>query len=163
MFPSWLYAVFLAIDAKFRMKLKSRGINDPEVGSGWSYFVENQKYIEHISQKTVEKEVSHSDSVVVNALTSFRLSAVGRISTPLTKPTASPQKITPSLALSPAYVHGTPSCKRTVSEICSTENGACRWLCKVLTVSIIGQIYQHRLCRCIRVERARCPRRRHFI
>ena len=57
-FPRWLYATFLAVDANFRMKLKSRGINDPETGSGWSYFVQNQKYTEHISQTTIEKEVS---------------------------------------------------------------------------------------------------------
>ena len=49
--------VFLAVDANFRMKLKNHGINDPGTGSGWSYFVENQKYSEHVSQKTIEKEV----------------------------------------------------------------------------------------------------------
>ena len=54
----WLYAAFLAVDANFRMKLKNRCINDPETGSGWTYFVENQRYTEHVSQKTHEKEVS---------------------------------------------------------------------------------------------------------
>ena len=57
-FPRWLYVTFLAIDANFCIKLKSRGINDPETGSGWSYFVQNQKYTEHVSQTTIEKEVS---------------------------------------------------------------------------------------------------------
>ena len=46
------------MDANFRLKLKRRGINDPEVGSGWSYFVESAAYGEHISRATVEKEVS---------------------------------------------------------------------------------------------------------
>ena len=54
----WLYSYFLAVDANFRLKLKSRGITDPGVGSGWSYFVENQKYIEHVSQETSEEEVN---------------------------------------------------------------------------------------------------------
>ena len=49
---------FLAVDANFRMKLKKRGINDPEIGSGWSYFVEKGRYNDHVSRKTVEKEVS---------------------------------------------------------------------------------------------------------
>ena len=57
-FPRWLYALFLAIDANFRMKLKRRNICDPEMGSGWSYFVKNLKYNKHVSQKTVEREVS---------------------------------------------------------------------------------------------------------
>ena len=57
-FPRWLYAVFLAIDANFRMKLKRCGIHDSEIGSGWSYFAENFRYNEHVSQKTVEREVS---------------------------------------------------------------------------------------------------------
>lgn len=55
--PRWLYTYFLAVDANFRLKLKNRGINDPEVGSGWSYFVESKQYSRHISQATDETEV----------------------------------------------------------------------------------------------------------
>ena len=55
--PRWLYACFLAVDANFRLKLKSRGIADPEVGSGWSYFVENERYQQHVSRETTEVEV----------------------------------------------------------------------------------------------------------
>ena len=50
--------VFLAVDANFHMKLKNCGIDDPEIGSGWSYFVEKLKYSEHVSRKTVKREVS---------------------------------------------------------------------------------------------------------
>jgi hypothetical protein len=53
----WLYSLFLALDANFRLKLKDRKINDPELGSGWAYFVQNQHYIEHVSQATDETEV----------------------------------------------------------------------------------------------------------
>lgn len=59
-FFRWLYSCFLAIDANFRLKLKSRGINDPEIGSGWSYFVESQQYNKHISRNVSEAEVSPS-------------------------------------------------------------------------------------------------------
>lgn len=62
--PRWLYSLFLAVDANFRLKLKSRGITDPEIGSGWSYFVEPKQYNEHISQKTTEVEVSPSGSSI---------------------------------------------------------------------------------------------------
>ena len=54
----WLYSLFLALDANFRLKLKDRNINDPELGSGWAYFVENQRYINHISQATDDTEVT---------------------------------------------------------------------------------------------------------
>ena len=58
MFIRWLYTAFLAVDANFRMKLKNRRIDDPEIGSGWSYFVENGRYTDHVSRKTIEREVS---------------------------------------------------------------------------------------------------------
>ena len=57
LFPRWLYRYFLAVDANFRLKLKNRGINDPEIGTGWSYFVESEEYNKHITQNTVETEV----------------------------------------------------------------------------------------------------------
>jgi len=55
----WLYSLFLAIDANFRLKLKNRKIKDPEVGSGWAYFVENSRYIGHVSQNANDAEVSN--------------------------------------------------------------------------------------------------------
>ena len=53
-----MYSCFLAVDANFRLKLKRRGIADPEIGSGWSYFVENEQYSKHVSRNTIETEVS---------------------------------------------------------------------------------------------------------
>ena len=58
----WLYSLFLAVDANFRLKLKDRNIKDPEIGSGWAYFVEHNRYIEHVSQRTDDVEVSESHS-----------------------------------------------------------------------------------------------------
>lgn len=57
MFHRWLYLYFLAVDGNFHLKLKNRGINDPEIGSGWTYFVENEGYIKHISQNPAKTKV----------------------------------------------------------------------------------------------------------
>lgn len=54
----WLFCLFLALDANFRLTLKDRGISDPELGPGWAYFVENGRYVEHISQSTNDTEVA---------------------------------------------------------------------------------------------------------
>lgn len=58
LFLRWLYSYFLAVNANFRLKLKSRGISNPKIGSGWSYFVGNEEYGKHVSQKNTEMEVS---------------------------------------------------------------------------------------------------------
>jgi hypothetical protein len=58
LFFRWLYSYFLAVNGNFRLRLKNHGINDPEIGSRWSYFVENPPYTECISQNTVQTEVS---------------------------------------------------------------------------------------------------------
>lgn len=56
LFFRWIYAQFVAVDANFRLKLKNRGVDDPELGSGWSYFVENSKYTAHVSRKNLDEE-----------------------------------------------------------------------------------------------------------
>ena len=53
---SWIYAQFIALDANFRLKLKNRQINDPELGSGWFYFVENSAYVCHVKKDLHEEE-----------------------------------------------------------------------------------------------------------
>ena len=61
-FFSWVYTQFVAVDANFRLKLKNRRINDPELGSGSFYFVENSGYISHIeknSKNSPEEEVRY--------------------------------------------------------------------------------------------------------
>jgi len=54
----WLYSLFLAIDANFRLKLKTRAIKDPELGSGLAYFVDIVKFQNHLKNSTREDEVS---------------------------------------------------------------------------------------------------------
>jgi hypothetical protein len=58
----------LAIDANFRLKLKTRGIKDPELGSGLTYFVNTVKFQEHLTNHTHENEVSLSISSVLKQL-----------------------------------------------------------------------------------------------
>lgn len=53
----WLYGMNIAIDANFRLKLKARGVIDPEFGSGWSYFVDDEKYKAEIAKHPQPIEV----------------------------------------------------------------------------------------------------------
>jgi hypothetical protein len=58
-----VHAQFIAVDANFRLKLKNRQINDPELGSGWSYFVENSAYTRHVAKNPHEKEVGRVPNI----------------------------------------------------------------------------------------------------
>ncbi len=53
----WIYTLFLMLDANFRAKCKARGLDDYELGSGWSYFVEEKKYQDHLKKHGAQKEV----------------------------------------------------------------------------------------------------------
>jgi hypothetical protein len=50
---SWIYALFLAIDANFRLKRKivSSNTTDPSLSRGWAYFVEEGAYKELLAEK----------------------------------------------------------------------------------------------------------------
>ncbi|KAF9779417.1 hypothetical protein BJ322DRAFT_1013173 [Thelephora terrestris] len=54
---AWLYCLFLAIDANFRLKLKARGINDPELGAGLAYFVDTTRFQGHLKSHTDEEDI----------------------------------------------------------------------------------------------------------
>ena len=56
----WLYSLFIAMDANFRLKLKSRGIRDPELASGLAYFVNDAKFEAHLKNHVGEDDVSIS-------------------------------------------------------------------------------------------------------
>ena len=38
------------LDANFRMRCKARGVDDLELGSGWAFFVEEEKYLKHVEE-----------------------------------------------------------------------------------------------------------------
>lgn len=54
----WLYGLFIAMDANFRLKLKARGVADPELGSGLAYFVNAKKLVAHLKTPVTEDNVS---------------------------------------------------------------------------------------------------------
>lgn len=54
---SFLYTQFLAVDANFKLKSKSRGISDPELAPGWSYFVNEEQYQAFIKNYIDQPEV----------------------------------------------------------------------------------------------------------
>jgi KDZ transposase-like protein len=53
----YIYTQFLAVDGNFKLRLKERGIADPELAPGWAYFVEEEKYQEFIKDFVDEPEV----------------------------------------------------------------------------------------------------------
>ncbi|KAF9784125.1 hypothetical protein BJ322DRAFT_1109984 [Thelephora terrestris] len=82
----WLYSLFIAIDANFRLKLKSRGIKDPELGSGLAYFVNASKFDEHLGDRVNEDtiETCGTEFHAVNQANSkysrdFTVSGVGAV------------------------------------------------------------------------------------
>ena len=48
------------MDANFRLKLKTRGIKDPELGDGLAYFVNTTMFEEHLKSHVDENGVSFS-------------------------------------------------------------------------------------------------------
>lgn len=55
----WLDTLTLMLDANFRLKSKERGIkSDPALGSGLAYYVEEEKYQEHLKTCSDQTEAS---------------------------------------------------------------------------------------------------------
>jgi len=54
----WLYSLFLGLDANFRLKRKdiSSDKRDGSLSMGWSYFVPNEPYKEHLAKYNGESE-----------------------------------------------------------------------------------------------------------
>ena len=49
---SWLYTLFVAIDANFRLTRKhvSNELLDPSLGDGWAFFVKNEPYHNYLAE-----------------------------------------------------------------------------------------------------------------
>ncbi|KAG1897298.1 uncharacterized protein F5891DRAFT_1129937 [Suillus fuscotomentosus] len=66
----WMYALFVAIDANFRLKQKvvSNNITDPSLSRGWTYFVEEAGYKEFLTEKIdiVQEKSTCSSHTAVN-------------------------------------------------------------------------------------------------
>ena len=50
------------LDANFRAKSKNRGLSDFDIAPGWSYFVEEEKYIVYINAQGDQTEVMYLSS-----------------------------------------------------------------------------------------------------
>lgn len=114
----------MAIDANFRLKLKARGVNDPELGSGWAYFVEQLDYAEHVKKFFGDKDVGlilshqdHTDEFSARYEHADRPSALSVMLAP------NSLKATLSQVLGLLSVRATTLYKRMVLEIFSVENG----------------------------------------
>ncbi|KAI0038056.1 hypothetical protein FA95DRAFT_1506105, partial [Auriscalpium vulgare] len=60
---SWKYALYLAVDANFKLKRKKkRARKDIELSPGWSYFVADGAYKAHLKNYRDEPEMKHCDS-----------------------------------------------------------------------------------------------------
>ncbi|KAG9219942.1 hypothetical protein CCMSSC00406_0006855 [Pleurotus cornucopiae] len=55
---AWRYTLFLVIDANFKLKSKSRGLEDVELNPSWSYFVNDAGYKAHL--------LKHFDQLEIN-------------------------------------------------------------------------------------------------
>jgi len=53
----FLYTLFIAVDANFKLKGKDRGIKDIELMSGLGVFVNEAKYQEHLGAYVEQPEV----------------------------------------------------------------------------------------------------------
>ncbi|KAJ7874124.1 hypothetical protein B0H13DRAFT_1894675 [Mycena leptocephala] len=56
----FLYMLIIAVDANFRLKNRMRAneIDDPSLGPGWGYWVDPEKYANHVRKYVNEKDVS---------------------------------------------------------------------------------------------------------
>ncbi|KAF6743253.1 hypothetical protein DFP72DRAFT_1080451 [Ephemerocybe angulata] len=59
---AYLYILFLAVDANFKLKGKDRGLQDIELSPGWGAFVEEAQYQNHIRSFIQQKEINTCDS-----------------------------------------------------------------------------------------------------
>lgn len=82
---SWLYTLYLAMDACFKLKLKNRRLHDPDLGTGWSYFVEDSKYqtfLNECADRKDDKEVRRFNSYLLKCASPFPEDKHLRVRTP---------------------------------------------------------------------------------
>jgi hypothetical protein len=57
-FLRFLYQLYIAIDANFKLKAKNRGAKAVNISDGYAYFVQDADYVAHLSKNTDDmKEV----------------------------------------------------------------------------------------------------------
>ncbi|KIL55518.1 hypothetical protein M378DRAFT_188665 [Amanita muscaria Koide BX008] len=58
----FLYTLFLAIDANFKLKQKERGLRDIKLSPGWGCYVESSHYEKHVAAYKKEPEINSCGS-----------------------------------------------------------------------------------------------------
>jgi hypothetical protein len=53
----FLYILYIAVDANFKLKGKARGLKDVELMPGWAYFVREEEFQAHIANYVDQPEV----------------------------------------------------------------------------------------------------------
>jgi len=161
----WLYSCFLAVDANFRLKLKSRGISDPEIGSGWSYFVGNKEYSKHISQTTIETEVSPLGLfILTDRLIRSKDVGCGSDFHAVNQANSKSSKdyIASGVVACVCARHSLMQ-KNGVGDLQRGERCVPLRPVKCIRALTVPQLCKHRLYCCVCAERAHRPRRRHFV
>ncbi|KAA1479943.1 hypothetical protein DENSPDRAFT_743739, partial [Dentipellis sp. KUC8613] len=84
---AWIYALFLAIDANFKLKRKKRKKdNQEELAPGWAYFVHEKEYQEYLVDYLDQPEMKYCDSqhsaidhANIPAMKRFAVNGVGAV------------------------------------------------------------------------------------
>lgn len=115
----WLYTLFIAVDANFRMALKDKSLSDLELAPGWAYLVEEQKFQDHLKTYKDQTEVRFAKvfAGLSQADAIYRSIRVVRSMMRCSMPIRATKMAILSLARASHNVHVTPSCARTVSVI----------------------------------------------
>lgn len=108
----FLYYLFLALDACFRLKrrLVSNYIRDPGLGTGWSYFVVPEPYRQFLLTVTDQVEVRNLDQDIHVVLTMFCRSLPAVVWRHWITPTRNFPGVTARRGLGWGFARGTSSC-----------------------------------------------------
>lgn len=60
---SFLYTLFMACDANFRLKLKNRKLRDIDLSPGWGYYVPEKEYYAHLKDRIGDTEVTSCNTI----------------------------------------------------------------------------------------------------
>jgi hypothetical protein len=122
----FLYTLFLAVDANFKLKGKARKINDVELAPGLGCFVEENGYQRHLTQYVNESEVkSHSMVPQIHITHSYCRSVLAfRNMMQLFAPPCDARQVTTSLAQGLSFVRAMGLSVATVLETFKRVKGA---------------------------------------
>ncbi|KAI9064965.1 hypothetical protein FKP32DRAFT_1568832 [Trametes sanguinea] len=75
----WIYTLYLMMDANFRCRCKDRGLDDEDLGPGWSYMVHTKKFLEHIGRTAGRAAENNTCSAEHNAILKAHLRKDGYV------------------------------------------------------------------------------------